>query len=280
MPARKPRSPGLFPLAGLVFAFAANCSASGSTQASSSSGGASSSGGTTASSSSGTTSSSSGGCGDCTGLTISPNSQAFGGLDIGSACAAPRTFSVTNTGTAESGTVTLGVTGSNAGDFSLGANTCTGPLAVGKSCTVSVAFSPSSAGSEAAILTATANTDEVSASLSGEGLAASRLTVSPASFPFGDVDVGQASVAQAFTFTNADICATGTPSVRMFGGDSQQFQIADGGDGCTSPLDAGASCAVSVTFNPRDAGASASAVQFVASPGGTVSATVSGTGAP
>jgi hypothetical protein len=60
---------------------------------------------------------------------------------------------VTNNGQNTSGPLTAGLTGANAGEFGITADTCNGQtLAASATCTVSVRFTPTSAGVKAASL--------------------------------------------------------------------------------------------------------------------------------
>ncbi len=277
-------------LATIALAYIASCSSgsggggssSGRTTSTSSSGGSSSSA-TTATTSSGTTSSSSGGStSGCLSPTfsITPPTQVFGSVEEGTSSAAV-TFTVTST-LCTTSTVSLTLSGANASDFSLSVNTCTDPLGTGQTCTVAVTFSPSGVGSEAATLSATTGAGvTASSALSGTGLpvGSAQLSVTPSSFAFPNLCISQVSGPETFTLTNIGAAATGTPSVAMFGGDATQFQIADGGNGCTAPVASAGSCSVSVIYDPTSVGAASSQLQFAASPGGTVAASVTGSAA-
>jgi hypothetical protein len=100
-------------------------------------------------------------------LTANPSSLSFVGTIVGSP-SATQTVAVSNTGTT-SATVS-GVTTS--GDFSQ-TNTC-GTLAVGASCTVTVRFTPSAAGSRTGTLSiaSNANNNPATVALSGSGIGA------------------------------------------------------------------------------------------------------------
>src|ERR1700722_11274881 len=77
-------------------------------------------------------------------LSISPGSHNYGTTVLGSASAS-QSFAVTNTGKATSGTLTIAVTGTDAADFVIDADSCiaAGTLAAGSACSVSVHFAPS-----------------------------------------------------------------------------------------------------------------------------------------
>jgi CSLREA domain-containing protein len=87
-------------------------------------------------------------------LSLSPGSQDFGSTQVGTPTGST-VFTVTNTDTpvGTSGTLAATLTGANASEFGVTADTCTGvTLARGTTCTVSVRMSPSSAGAKAASL--------------------------------------------------------------------------------------------------------------------------------
>jgi hypothetical protein len=100
------------------------------------------------------------------GLTASPSSLAFGDEDVGSTSAA-QAVTVTNPGTAPATISSISVTGQYSQT-----NNCGGSLAAGASCTVNVAFSPTSGGSQTGTLSVTnsAATLPLAVSLSGLGV--------------------------------------------------------------------------------------------------------------
>jgi hypothetical protein len=101
-------------------------------------------------------------------LAFSPASHAFGTVAPGASATA--TFTLTNSGKAKSGAITLGLTGALS-DFHVASTTCGASLASKASCTVSVAFAPpvgAAAGAQSATLTASsASGAKAHASLTG-----------------------------------------------------------------------------------------------------------------
>ncbi len=86
----------------------------------------------------------------------------YGTVDVGQTPS--QTFTLTNSGGSASGALTVGLTGSAA--FTKTADACTGTsLGPGKSCAVTIVFSPTSAGSYTATLTATGRKTGVITSL-------------------------------------------------------------------------------------------------------------------
>jgi hypothetical protein len=208
-------------------------------------------------------------------LTVTPATQGFGSVVIGSA-SADTTLTVQNSGGVASGPVAATLGGANAGDFAIGASTCTGALSAGATCTVAVHFAPTSAGAKAATLAVSASPGgSASAALTGTGLAPGALALAPTSHGYGSLLVGATTADFSFTVMNSGGVATGTLAASITGTDAGQFAIAT--NGCTGTLAAGASCTVSVHFAPTAAGSKQASLVVAASPGGNATAGLSGT---
>ena len=213
-------------------------------------------------------------------LAISPSPHAFGTWATATT-SGTQTFTVTNTGGVPSGTVTAGLTGADPGQFTVSADTCTGQtLAPSASCTVNATFAPSSTGAKSAGLQAAATPGgTATASLTGTGATPAALAISPAPFDFATHATGTASAFQTFTVTNTGGVDSGTIAVSLTGADADQFATAN--DTCTGPaLAPSASCTVEVAFVPTSTGLKGATLEAIATPGGTASASLSGTGAP
>src|SRR5215831_18754016 len=76
-------------------------------------------------------------------VTITPGSIAFGGQQVGTV-SGTRTYRVSNVGSASLVVSGTAVTGKNPGDFRVGTNCGSAPVAPGGTCTVRVRFAPSS----------------------------------------------------------------------------------------------------------------------------------------
>jgi hypothetical protein len=141
------------------------------------------------------------------------------------------------------------------GDYSQ-TNNCGSSMAAGGSCTITVTFSPTAAGSRPGAITITDNNNAVNGStqsvtLTGTG-AVSTGTAVPSSLNFGNQFLGALSAAQAVTITN-----TGTLPITFYNfSASGDFAIAGGGTTCStaSPLGVSTSCTVAVTFMPSGTG--------------------------
>jgi Abnormal spindle-like microcephaly-assoc'd, ASPM-SPD-2-Hydin len=112
------------------------------------------------------------GTGAVPAVTLTPTSLSFGSQTIGTRSAA-QTTTLKNSGTAPLLVSSVGITGTNAGDFAQ-TNTCPvspATLAASATCTISVTFSPSATGSRSASVTITDNATGTpqSVTLSGTG---------------------------------------------------------------------------------------------------------------
>ncbi|MFI5896566.1 choice-of-anchor D domain-containing protein [Actinoplanes sp. NPDC051513] len=180
-------------------------------------------------------------------ISISPTTLGFGTVATGSTSAA-QTVTVTNSGTAAAPVSGVSITG----DFSQ-TNTCGSSIAGGGSCTVSVRFAPTVAGSRTGNLTVTASGITSTIPLSGTGVAPGPiLSASPSSLSFPGTVVGATSAGQTVTVTNSGT-ATATVSAVTASGDFAQTNT------CGS-LTVGASCMVTVTFKPTTSGTRAGSV--------------------
>jgi hypothetical protein len=111
------------------------------------------------------------------------------------------------------------------------------------------------------------------ASLSGTALTAAALALAPKPVGFGSVALGSASSAASFTVTNNGQSATGPLAI---GTSNTQFEITT--NDCPTTLAAGRFCTVGVAFQPAAVGLQTGALSVSASPGGSRSASLSGTG--
>lgn len=91
------------------------------------------------------------------GLIVTPQSHYFGVVTTG-ALSAARTFTIYNPSGITFGALTVTPTGTNATDFAIASQTCSGTmLAPGASCTLDVQFTPALIGPRSASFTMTAN---------------------------------------------------------------------------------------------------------------------------
>ena len=195
---------------------------------------------------------------DGTGLTpgalaLSPASLNFPTTATG-ASAPAESVTLQNTG---GSALTLGarsIIGAETNDFSLpsGSN-CPSSLAAGASCTVPVIFNPVQTGSRTAQLqvAASASGSPFLVSLSGSAVQPAFLTTSPTTLTFASTPQGGTSASQVITITDTGgtTAQLGTASV------SGDYVLSN--NTCGTILNAGASCSVTIAFQPQSAGSRA-----------------------
>jgi hypothetical protein len=217
------------------------------------------------------------------GVTLSPTSVAYASQSVGTTSAA-KTITVKSTGTAPLSISSIGLGGTNPGDFAQTSNCPTGSntLAINASCTISVTFSPAATGARSATVVITDNdpTGTQNVPLSGSGSTPSAaVTVTPTSLAFGSQLVGTTTAAQTITGTSTGAAPLSISSIALSGtnvGDFAQFNNCPTG---SNTLATNASCTISVTFTPTARGARTGKVTVNTSAGGTApSVSLSGTG--
>jgi hypothetical protein len=192
----------------------------------------------------------------------------------------PQTFTLTNNGTESLTINSIAISGTNSSSFGE-TNTCGSTLATNASCSITVTFSPASAGSFSATLQVTDNAGNSpqTLALSGTGVAAAPfVSFTPTSFTFtGTTTVGSTAGPQAITVTNTGTGPLNVTGVALGGpnpGDFSQTNTCVGG-----AVAVNATCAVNVTFAPQAAGTRSATVTLTDNaPGGTQSFSVSGSG--
>lgn len=209
-------------------------------------------------------------------LDVSPSAHDFMTTTVGSASSAA-TFRVSNTGNGTTGGLSASLEGAQSISFQIVQNGCAGLLlAPGGSCDVLARFAPSTVGQQAAGLRVGDGTVSVLANVSGTGAGAPGFAISPTAHAFPLTIVGVATAPVLFTVSNPGGSSTGTPNAALIGGDVTSFAITS--NGCMAAIPAGGSCAIYVRFNPASSGAKSASLQMTAAPGGTLLASLSGTG--
>jgi hypothetical protein len=109
------------------------------------------------------------GSGTTPAVSLSPPTLSFGSQPV-TTSSTPQSINLTNTGNASLTITSVAITGSNAGDFAE-VNTCSSTVPASTSCTITVIFTPSTAGARAASLAITDNASgsPQTAGLSGTG---------------------------------------------------------------------------------------------------------------
>lgn len=209
-------------------------------------------------------------------LSLSATALDFGALLTNAP--SQRTLTLTNSGQAALTFSSIGVSGAQAGFFTLGGTCATGtPLAVGANCTVVVQALPTTAGAFAASLNLASNASNanVAVALSGSATAAApAINASPSAVAYGLWTIGAAPLTQQVTLNNRGNVALAFTSIAVNG--AAGVSIGSGGD-CGSSLAVGASCTVPLSFAPAAAG-DVSGTLLVRSNAADLSVAVTGTG--
>jgi hypothetical protein len=202
-------------------------------------------------------------------VSLSPTSLTFPAQLVGTSSSA-QSVTLSNTGSA-----TLSITSITAsGDFSQ-TNTCGSSVAASASCTLSITFKPTATGTRTGVVTITDNASPATqtVSMTGTGVNAPVVSLSPASLTFPAQRVGTASSAQSVTLKNTGSATLSITSIIASGDFSQTHT-------CVASVAVSASCTISVTFKPTAAGTRTGAVTITdnASPA-TQTVSLTGTGA-
>jgi 6-phosphogluconolactonase (cycloisomerase 2 family) len=181
-------------------------------------------------------------------VSVTPAAVTFAAQGVGTTSAS-QTVTLKNTST----TQTLSITSvAVSGEFP-SSTTCGSSLASGKTCTVTVSFSPNVIGAVDGAITFVDNASPGTqiANLTGKGVAP--LTISPVTLKFPNTAIGKTSAALNVTLTNSPTALTmGTVSA------SGDYTIAS--NTCTGTIAASKTCVIGVTFAPTVAGVVAGAL--------------------
>src|SRR5579859_2388752 len=182
-------------------------------------------------------------CGGGTpGAKLSTTSLNFSKEPVGQTSAA-KSVMLTNNGTATLDISSITISG----DYAISAKTCGSTLAVGANCKVKITFTPSATGTRTGTLSFNDNApgSPQTVALTGVGTA---LALTPVSWNFGSVTVGNTSSPETFTVTNETGSTVGSISISLGGTNPSDFSITS--NGCGSTLAGHSSCNVTVVFKP------------------------------
>lgn len=184
-----------------------------------------------------------------TTVSLSPTSLSFGNQAVATTSAV-KTVTVKNSGKGQLTFSNITITGADPGDFAQAINTCTGSIAPGKTCTISITFAPTATGTRSAKLELTddAQGSPQTVPLSGSGQ--SQATVSPATLTFAAETVGTTSAAKTVALTN-NLSTALTFNITFTGADSGDFAETNA---CGSSVPAKSHCIISVKFSPKATG--------------------------
>jgi hypothetical protein len=152
-------------------------------------------------------------------------------------------------------------------------DSCNGTIAGGGYCTLDIDFTPNSASTRSGTITIASNAanSPTVVPVSGTGYDEAYVQTSVTSLAFPVTVVGSGSAAQTVTLTNLGD-ATASLNITVGTTDFQQL------NNCASQLLPGASCTVSVTFMPTQAGLRTDTLEVQASSGPTTYIGLQGTG--
>jgi hypothetical protein len=220
--------------------------------------------------------------------TVSPLSLAFGNQLVGT-MSAPLSVTITNTGGAGGSPLAMGsptMGGTNPSQWSTVLTTCPAILPVtpgSNTCTISVAFAPTSMGAQSATLNVNIGAPAAPAplvQLTGTGIGPV-IGVVPASLTFASQTVGTTSAAQTVTVSNTGAVSLTALSVSLGGTNPTDFARPAGAAGgtCGTTLAPTSTCTITLTFTPAVSGArSATLLVSGAAPANTATVSLSGTG--
>jgi len=204
----------------------------------------------------------------------------FGSLNLGTTSTA-QTATLSNTGSAP---LTLGTLATGSTEFVVSGGSCAagGVVAAGGSCSVTVTFTPATAGSRSATLVITHNASggQSSTSLSGSGVALNPVIgVSPTTLGFSQT-VNTTSASQTVTVSNSGNAPLAISALSIAGAQASDFQIATGTTcAAGASVAANASCVVKLTFTPATTGARSANLSITHNAAGSPSSvTLNGTG--
>ena len=215
-------------------------------------------------------------------VEASPSPLAFGPTSVGSRQV--REVTVTNTGELPVGFYIALVSGGDIGNFHILEESCTSNVFAGnprifepgESCAAKVAFEPTGVGADSATISFFGfGEGALQVPVEGTGVAP-QLSLSPSSRDFGAVAIDTAGPVQTFELHNESTDVETIDSATLAGPDLGEFQLRS--DDCSEAvLDPGASCAVSVRFDPESSG-SKTATLRLRGPGTATVASLSGVG--
>src|SRR5579875_2390516 len=211
------------------------------------------------------------GTGDAPHAQVLPASLSFGDQPVNTVSAG-QIVTITNTGN-ENLTMTGEVFSPVGAPFQSQDITCYFPqfgwtLAPGASCTMMIAFAPTSTGQAQGQVQILDNSDFQSGAqqvvnLSGNGVTPAPLAVlNPNALTFGSTLVGSSSAPQTVTLQNQGSAALDVSAISIGGTNAADFEIADAGTTCPvagGTVATGGQCTVAVQFAPQSAGSSKSA---------------------
>ena len=183
--------------------------------------------------------------------TLSPLSLGFP-QTVEFTSSAPQTVTLTNSG----GAALTGIQIQSNGDFAVSSG-CTATLNANSSCTLTVTYTPQADGAETGAITVVDSLRTQTVTLSGSSIAPATDTLSATSLTFHATVLGYSAPTQTVTLTNSGDTQLNGLSIQLAGGDFSQT------NNCGSTLAAHASCTITATYTPQNAGTSSGQIDVV-----------------
>jgi hypothetical protein len=185
---------------------------------------------------------------------VNPIAIDYGDQPVGQS-SGPQSMGITNTGTVPLLIQSITLSGDDAGDYAIQADSCLGAsLAPQAACVVSITFMPKVASSRSANLIITDNAADSPQiiPLSGHGLYPVA-SISPSTLDFGDQPLGTTSTSQHIQLTNTGAVNLTIKTVTLIGINPADFSEVDD---CRalSPLTSARTCGFTIVFAPSAAG--------------------------
>jgi hypothetical protein len=191
-------------------------------------------------------------------VQLSPQTLSFPAAVIGQS-SNPESITLTNTG---NGSLTVTSIVSNDTEFTETDNCTNASIQPNGSCTISVTFTPNTAGTRSGTLTINDNASGGFQTVSLTGIGTSTPTpivnLSPAQLAFSNQAVGTSSSPQTVVLTNIGTATLTLTSITMAGSDPMDFQLSNT---CAEFLASQASCNINIGFSPTASGSRAALVQ-------------------
>src|SRR5262249_2111504 len=188
-------------------------------------------------------------------LESTPMIFSYGDAVVGSIGNAQRFF-IRNAGTATSGAIAFSAfSGTNAGDFTLSGDLCTGKtLLPNSTCTATITFVPPALGPRSGGIQVSATPGgTLMIGLSGNGVTAMPLMIAPTTRTYGAAPNMSTGMPVPFVVTNPNASPSGIITATVSGSNASEFVI--NGDRCTGHrIGRLSSCTIGVSFDPLTLG--------------------------
>lgn len=190
--------------------------------------------------------------------TLAPSAGLTFAVTPAGTTATAQTATLTNSGNGVLLISGISITGANAGVFTAASSTCGTVLAAGATCSISVTFSPTTAGTFSASLSVADNASgsPQSLPLAGTG-AAPGVSLSPSSLTFKTFVLNTRSQPQTVTLTNNGTATLNIASIAVTGTNASSFAVWSTTCGATlAPVSSSSSgqCLINITFTPLSVG--------------------------